>query len=62
MTTATIYNRRVTERGNKGMKTLMTYLYPELLRNFKIQAAVEGRSMTEIVEQLIKEYLKKKAK
>lgn len=57
-----IYTPLVTERGNKGKKIMGTYLDPDVLRKFKVQSAIEGRSMTEISEELIVEYLEKKEK
>jgi hypothetical protein len=57
-----IYTQPVTERGNKGKVIAGTYLDPDVLRRFKVQCAIEGRSMTRVNEELILEYLKKKEK
>ena len=55
-------NQGVTERGNKNMKLLSTYLDPEVFKDFKIRCTLEGRSMTKVVEEMIREFIKKRGK
>lgn len=40
-------------------KKFTTMVDPDILQKMKIQAAVEGRSLADILEEMMKEYLKK---
>lgn len=42
-------------------KKVTTTLPPELFQQIKVQAAKEGRTLSEILEELIREYLKTKS-
>lgn len=43
-------------------KKVTTTLPPELFKQIKVQAAKEGRTLSEIMEELIRAYLKKTSK
>ncbi len=60
LNTAKDYTGRVTDRGNKDMKVLTIYLLPQQLRDFKARCAIEGKSMTGVIQEMIAEFLKKK--
>lgn len=40
-------------------KKFTTMVDPDILQKMKIQAAIEGRSLADILEELLKEYLRK---
>ena len=60
MSTANVMTRSVTDRGNKDMKLMTVYLEPELLKKFKAICALEGESMTKVVHDYIKKFVKEK--
>jgi len=53
------YNRGVTERGNKDKERAYAYLRPDLHKNFKITCFMEGFSMSDAIEVMVAEMLKK---
>jgi hypothetical protein len=40
-------------------KKFTTMVDPDILQQMKIQAAIEGRSLADILEELLREYLRK---
>lgn len=42
-----------------GKKKVTTTIPPELFQRIKVQAAKEGRTLSEIMEELVTAYLKK---
>lgn len=53
------YDPPVTDRGNKDMNVLTIYVEKELHKRLKAKCALEGISMTAIIQDLIKKYVEK---
>lgn len=51
--TATVYNRKMTERGNKEKTPMLTYSEPGLFKKFKALCAIEGIGMTNVIEEFM---------
>lgn len=55
---ATVINRGMAPRGNKGMALLTTYLHTETLRKFKSICALHSIPMTRVVQEAIIKIIK----